>query len=70
MITPSKTKSRFEQILSGIYAWHFWENNQQVCIDCLKPRSYKNKFECKNYGSAKFYVLDYQDSSFKIFPSL
>ena len=70
MITPSKTKSRFEQILSGIYAWHFWENNQQVCIDCLKPRSYKNKFECKNYGSAKFYVLDYQDSSFKKFPSL
>ena len=70
MITPSKTKSCFEQILSGNYAWHFCENNQQVCIDCLKPRSYKNKFECKNYGSAKFYVLDYQDSSFKIFPSL
>ena len=70
MITPSKTKSRFEQILSGIYAWYFCENNQQVCIDCLKPKPYKNKFECKKYGSAKFYVLDYQDSSFKIFPSL
>ena len=54
MITPSKTKSRFEQLSSGIYACHFCENNQQVCIDCLKPRSYKNKFECKKYGSAKF----------------
>ena len=65
-----KNQICFEQLSSGIYACHFCENNQQVCIDCLKPRSYKNKFECKNYGSAKFYVLDYQDSSFKKFPSL
>ena len=44
----------------------FIENNQKVCIDCLKPRSNKNKFECKNCGCTDFYVLDYQNSSFEI----
>ena len=38
MITPSKTKSHFEQRLSKIYARSFHKNNQKVCIDCLKPR--------------------------------
>ena len=66
MTTPSKTKSRFEQLLSEIYAKRNSKNNQKVCIDCLKPRSNKNKFECKNCGCTNFYVLDYQDSSFKI----
>ena len=70
MTTPSKTKSRFEQLLSEIYAKRPCENNQKVCIDCLKPRSNKNKFECKNCGCTKFYVLDYQNSSYLIFSSL
>ena len=70
MTTPSKTKSRFERLLSEIYARWFRENNQQVCIDCLKPRSNKNKFECKKCGCTDFYVLDYQNSSFVILPSL
>ena len=70
MTTPSKTKSHFEQFLSEIYARRSQENNQKVCIDCLKPRSNKNKFECKNCGSTKLYVLDYQNSSFKILSSL
>ena len=42
----SKTKSRFEQLLSEIYARQSRENNQKVCIDCLKPRSNKKKLEC------------------------
>ena len=66
MTIPSKTKSHFEQLLSKIHARRFYENNQKVCIDCLKPRLNKNKFECKNCGFTKCYVLDYQDSSFKI----
>ena len=70
MKTPSKTKSSFEQLLSEIYARWIHQNNQQVCIDCLKPRSKKNKFECKNCGCTEFYVLDYQNSSFKILSSL
>ena len=70
MTTPQKTKSCFEQLLSEIYAKWFCENNQKVCIDCLKPRSNKNKFECKNYGCTEFYVLDYQNSSFKTLSSL
>ena len=70
MTTPSKTKSHFEQLLSEIYARQICKNNQKVCIDCLKPRSNKNKFECKNCGCTKFYVLDYQNSSYLIFSSL
>ena len=70
MATSSKTKSCFEQLLSEICARWFCENNQQVCIDCLKPRSNKNKFECKNCGCTDFHVLDYQNSSFKILSSL
>ena len=70
MTTPSKTKSHFEQLLSEIYARQICKNNQKVCIDCLKPRSNKNKFECKNCGCTDFYLLDYQNSSFKILPSL
>ena len=68
MATPSKTKSHFEQLLYQIYARWVRENNQQVCIDCLKPRSNKNKFECKNCGCTN--VLDYQNSSIKILSSL
>ena len=70
MTTASKTESSFKQLLSEIYARRFCENNQKVCIDCLKPRSNKNKFECKNYGCTEFYVLDYQNSSFKTLSSL
>ena len=70
MATPSKTKSHFERLLSEIYARSFRKNNQQVCIDCLKPKSNKNKFECKNCVCTDFYMLDYQNSSFKILSSL
>ena len=67
MTTPSKTKSCFERLLSEIYARRPRENNKKVCIYFLKPRSNKNKFECKDYGCTNFYVLNYQNSSFKIF---
>ena len=66
----TRSKCHFEQLLSNIYAKSFLKNNQKVCIDCLKPRSNKNKFECKNCGCTDFYVLDYQNSSFKILSSL
>ena len=48
----------------------FAKNNQKVCIDCLQPTSNKNKFECKNCDYTDFYVLHYQNSSFKILSSL
>ena len=54
METLSKTKSRFEKLLSEIYARRPRINNQKACIDCLKPRSNKNKFECKNCGCINF----------------
>ena len=54
MTAPSKTKSRFELLLSEIYARRPCENNKRVCIDCLKQRSNKNKFECKICGCTEF----------------
>ena len=41
------------------YQSHNHINNQQVCIDCLKPRSNKNERECKKCGCNKFYVPNY-----------
>ena len=34
-------------------------NNQQKCINCLKPRSNKNERECKKCGCDYFYVPNY-----------
>ena len=65
-----KKKSCFEQLLSEIYAKRSRKNNQKLCIDCLEPRSNKNKFECKNCGCTEFYVLDYQNSPFEKLSSL
>ena len=56
--------------LSEIYDRRPHENNQKVFIDCLKARSNRNNFECKNCGCTDFYVLDYQNSSFEISSSL
>ena len=70
MATPSKTKSRFEQLLSEIYAKSPHKNNQKLCIDYLKLRPNENKFGCKNCGCTRFYVVDYQNSSYLIFSSL
>ena len=38
MTIPPKTKSHVEQFLSEIFARRSHENNQKVCLDCLKPR--------------------------------
>ena len=58
-MTPSKTKSLFNQVLLKIDARSLRENNQQKCIDCLKPRSNKNELECKKCGCNEFYVPNY-----------
>ena len=49
MKTPSKTKSCLSQVLLKTDARRFRENNQQKCIDCLKPISNKNELECKKW---------------------
>ena len=59
MKTTSKTKTYYERVLSKIDARSFRENNQQKCIDCLKPRSNKNELVCKNSRGNEFYVLNY-----------
>ena len=59
MTTTSKTKSHFNQVLLEIDARIFRQNNQQKCIDCLKPRSNKNELECKKCYCNEFYVPNY-----------
>ena len=34
-------------------------NNQQKCIDCLKPKSNKNERKCKTCACYYFYVPSY-----------
>ena len=45
------------------YKWFhskkYQSDNQQNCIDCLKPRSNKNEHECKGCGCNYFYVPNY-----------
>ena len=38
------------------YSKKYQRDNQQMCIDCLKPRSNKNQRECKKCGCNYFYV--------------
>ena len=64
------SKSHFEQVLFKIYSNIFCKYDQKVCIGRLKPRSNKNKFECKNCSCTDFYVLSYQNYLFKIVSSL
>ena len=37
----------------------YQSDNQQRCLDCLKPRSNKNELECKKCGCNYFYVSYY-----------
>ena len=41
------------------YSKKYQSDNQQKCIDCLKPRSNKNERECKKCGCDYFYVPNY-----------
>ena len=75
MTTLSKTKSHPKPVVdfesnsesvksnkrfySKKYQSDNYTNNQQVCIDCLKPRSNKNELECKKCGCNEFYVPNY-----------
>ena len=58
MTTSSKTKSYPKPVLFKTYANNLakslHENNQQMRIYCLKPRSNKNKRECKKCGRDTF----------------
>ena len=61
---PFKIYAGFESILEGVignerfYSKKYQSdnliNNQQKCIDCLKPRSNKNERVCKKCGSDYF----------------
>ena len=49
-----KTKIYVKKYQSDNLAKRIRTNNQQMCIDCLKPRSNKNKRECKKNGCDTF----------------
>ena len=54
MRTPSKTRSRFEQLLSEIYARKFSENNQQLYIDDSNQDQIKTSLSVKNEVALTF----------------
>ena len=54
MTTPSKTRSRFEQLLSEFYARQFPENNQQLCIDGTNQDQIKISLSVKNVVTLTF----------------
>ena len=62
----TKTGSHFRRVLCKIDARKFREDNQQKCIDCLKPRSNENELECKKCGCNEFYVPNCERFSFVI----
>ena len=74
MTKLSKTKSHFKPVPSKIYASNLAKrlrtNNQQMCIDCLKPRSNKNELEYKKCGCDYFYVPNYLSFSSAVLPIL
>ena len=59
MTTTSKSKSHVNQVLLKIDARRLHKNNQQKCIDCLKPRSNKNEVKCQKCGCNEFNVPNY-----------
>ena len=54
MTATSKTKSHPKEVPFKIYAKRFHINNQQICIDCLKPRSKKMSVGVKNAAAITF----------------
>ena len=59
MTRTPKTKCYYELVLSKIDTGSLCENNQQKCIDCLKPRLNKYELECKKCFCNEFYVPNY-----------
>ena len=56
MTTTSKRTPYPDRVLFKIDGRRVCENNQQKCIDCLKPRWNKTELECKKYGCNEFYA--------------
>ena len=55
----SKSVKTNERFYSKKYQSDNHINNQQMCLDCLKPRSNENERECKKRGCDYFYVSNY-----------
>ena len=62
----SKSVNSYRRFCSKKYQ----SDNQQKCIDCLKPRSNKNERVCKKGGCDYFYVPNYLRFSFVVLPTL
>ena len=61
------SKFRIRQLLFKNDARRLREQNQQKCIDYLKPKSNKNELECKKCVCNEFYAPNYQSSSIVIY---
>ena len=59
LVVDFESNSKSVKSNKRFYSKKYQSDNQQKCIDCLKPRSNKNERECKKYGCDHFYVPNY-----------
>ena len=58
-VVDSESNSKSVKSNKRFYQKKYQIDNQQRCLDCLKPRSNKNELECKKCGCNCFYVPNY-----------
>ena len=62
-VVDFESNSKSVKVIKGFTQKKYWSdnhtNNQQMCIDCLEPRSNKDERECKKSGCDHFYVPNY-----------
>ena len=59
LVVNFDSNSKSVKSYKRFYPKKYQSNNQQKCIDCLKPRSNKNELRCKKYGCDYVYVSNY-----------
>ena len=58
-VLDSESNSKSVKSNKRSYRQKYQIDNQQRCIDCLKPRSNKNERMCKKCGCDYFYIPNY-----------
>ena len=53
-VADFESNSKSVKSKKGFTQKKYQSDNQQMCLDCLKPRSNKNERECKNVVAITF----------------
>ena len=63
-VADFESNSKSAKSNKRFYSKKHQSDNQQMCIDCLKPRLNKNERECKKCGCNYIYMPSYLSFSF------